>query len=193
MTFSPRRHSERLRADGKGPVKIRIEINTGEVVMRSIGRGSSHAQYLPAGHVVGLASRLQTIAPTGAIAVSEHTRGLVEGYFQLKSLGPIKVRGVSEPVNVYEVTGLGPLRTRLQRAAARGYTKFVGRQREMDPMKHAAELAKTGHGQIVAAVAEAGIGKSRLFHEFKAGNQSGWMVVEAFSVSHGKATVYLPG
>src|SRR6516165_10773324 len=84
MTFSPRRHSERLRADGKGPVEIRIEINTGEVVMRSIGRGSSHAQYLPAGHVVGLASRLQTIAPTGAIAVSEHTRGLVEGYFQLK-------------------------------------------------------------------------------------------------------------
>src|SRR5215831_12435725 len=62
----------------------------------------------------------------------------------------------------------------------------------MDAMKHAAELAKTGHGQIVAAVAEAGVGKSRLFHEFKAGNQSGWMVLEALSVSHGKASVYLP-
>jgi hypothetical protein len=135
---------------------------------------------------------MQALAPVGSIAATEQIRKLCEGYFVFKSLGPTKVKGVSEPVNVYEVTGLGPLRTRLQRAAARGYTKFVGRQREMDAMKHAAELAKTGHGQIVAAVAEAGVGKSRLFHEFKAGNQSGWMVLEALSVSHGKATVYLP-
>jgi len=99
---------------------------------------------------------------------------------------------VSEPVEVYEVIGLGPLRTRLQRSAVRGLTKFVGREREMEALKHAAELAKTGHGQIVAAVAEPGVGKSRLFHEFKVTSQSGWMVLEAFSVSHGKATAYLP-
>jgi predicted ATPase len=102
------------------------------------------------------------------------------------------VKGVSEPVEVFEVTGLGPLRTRLQRSASRGYTKFVGRQREMEAMKAAAEQAMTGHGQIVAAVAEPGVGKSRLFYEFKLKNQSGWMVLEAFSVSHGKATAYLP-
>ena len=71
------------------------------------------------------------------------------------------VKGVSEPVEVYQVTGLGPLRTRLQRSASRGYTKFVGRQREMEALKHASELAKTGHGQVVATVAEAGVGKSR--------------------------------
>ncbi len=117
---------------------------------------------------------------------------MIEGYFQLKPLGPTRVKGVSEPVNVYEVTGLGPLRTRLQRSAGRGLTKFVGREREMEAMKHAAEQAKAGHGQIVAAIAEAGVGKSRLLFEFKVKNQSGWMVLETFSVSHGKASAYLP-
>ena len=90
------------------------------------------------------------------------------------------------------MTGLGPLRTRLQRSAGRGLTKFVGREREMDAMRAAADRAISGHGQIVAAMAEAGTGKSRLFYEFKAKNQSGWMVLETFSVSHGKASAYLP-
>jgi tetratricopeptide (TPR) repeat protein len=135
---------------------------------------------------------MQALAPTGSIATSEQTRKFVEGYFQLKPLGPTKVKGVSEPVNVYEVTGLGPLRTRLQRSAGRGFTKFVGRAHEMDAMKHAADQARAGHGQIVAAMAEAGVGKSRLLFEFKAVSQSGWMVLETFSVSHGKASAYLP-
>ena len=133
------------------------------------------------------------LAPIGSIAVSETTRKLCEGYFALKPLGPTKVKGVSEPVNVYEVTGLGPLRTRLQRAAGRGLTKFVGREREMEALKHAAEQAKSGHGQIVAAMAEPGVGKSRLFFEFKATSQSGWMVLETFSVSHGKASALSAG
>src|SRR4029077_2899095 len=106
--------------------------------------------------------------------------------------GPSRIKGVSEPVNVYEVTGLGPLRTRLQRSAGRGLTKFVGREREMEVLKHVAEQAKSGHGQIVAAMAEPGVGKSRLFFEFKATSQSGWMVLETFSISHGKASAYLP-
>jgi tetratricopeptide (TPR) repeat protein len=135
---------------------------------------------------------MQTLAPTGSIAVTDATRRLCEGYFLFKSLGPTQVKGVSEPVNVYEVTGLGPLRTRLQRAVGRGLTKFVGRQRELDALKQAAELAKAGHGQLAAVVGEAGVGKSRLFYEFKAVTQSGSMVLETFSVSHGKASAYLP-
>ena len=135
---------------------------------------------------------MQSLARTGTVAISEQTRRLVEGYFELKPLGPTKVKGVNEPVNVYEVIGLGPLRTRLQRSAGRGLSKFVGRQAEMESLKRAAEQAKAGRGQIVAAIAEAGVGKSRLFFEFKAVAQSGWMVLEAFSVSHGKATSYLP-
>ena len=109
-----------------------------------------------------------------------------------KSLGPTRIKGVSEPVNVFEVIGLGPLRTRLQVAAQRGLTKFVGRQAELEQMKHALELARAGHGQIVAAMGEPGVGKSRLFFEFKAIAQSGCLVLEAYSVSHGKASAYLP-
>jgi predicted ATPase/class 3 adenylate cyclase len=187
-----RRYSDRLRAEGKAPVEIRIGINTGEVVMRSVGKDQSHAEYLPAGHAVGLASRLQTIAPTGSMALSEHTRRLVEGYFQLKSLGPTRMKGVTEAVNVYEVTGLGPLRTRLQRSASRGLSRFVGRDAEIAQMNRALERAKAGRGQVVAAVAEPGVGKSRLFFEFKAVAQSGCIVLEAFSISHGKASAYLP-
>jgi class 3 adenylate cyclase len=187
-----KRYSARLRELGNLPIEARVGVNTGEVVVRSITTGEGHTEYTPIGHTANLASRMQALAPTGSIAISEQTRKFCEGYFTLKPLGPTKVKGVSEPVNVYEVTGLGPLRTRLQRSAGRGYTKFVGRAREMDAMKRAAEQAKAGHGQIVAAMAEAGVGKSRLLFEFKAISQSGWMVLETFSVSHGKASAYLP-
>src|SRR5208337_657235 len=174
------------------PIQGRVGINTGEVVVRSITTGAGQVEYTPIGHTTNLASRMQTAAPVGSVAVSENTRKLCEGYFVLKPLGATKVKGVSEPVNVYEVTGLGPLRTRLQRSVGRRLTKFVGREREMEALKHAAGLAREGHGQIAAAVAEAGAGKSRLYFEFKATSQSGWMVLETFSVSHGKASVYLP-
>jgi len=163
-----KRHSSRVVADGGTPIQGRVGINTGEVVVRSIQTGAGQVEYTPIGLTTNLASRMQTAAPVGSIAVTEATRKLCEGYFILKPLGATKVKGVGEPVNVYEVTGLGPLRTRLQHAAGCGLTKFVGRQAEIDAMERAAELAKAGHGQIVAAMAEAGIGKSRLFYEFKA-------------------------
>src|SRR5713226_489366 len=186
------RYSAKVVADGGTPVEARIGATTGEVVVRSITTGEGHIEYTPIGHTANLAARMQAVAPTGSIAISGQTRRLVEGYFQLKGLGPTRVKGVSEPVEVYEVTGLGPLRTRLQRAVGRGLTKFVGREREMEALKHAAEQAKGGRGQIVAAMAEPGVGKSRLYFEFKATSQSGWMVLETFSVSHGKASSYLP-
>jgi len=192
MQEEMRRYSSRLRESGDLPVEARIGVNTGEVVVRTIATGSAKSEYTPIGHTANLASRMQALAPTGSIAVSENTRRLVEGYFVLKSLGPTRVKGLSEPINVYEVTGIGPLRTRLQRAVGRGLTKFVGREREMEALKHAAELAGQGHGQIVAAMAEPGVGKSRLYFEFKATSQSGWMVLETISVSHGKASAYLP-
>ena len=192
MQEDVKRYSEKLRAEKGVNLEVRVGVNSGEVVVRSIKTDDAHTEYTPIGHSTSLASRLQALASPGSIAISETVRKLVEGYFALKPLGPARIKGVSEPVNVYEVTGLGPLRTRLQRSAVRGYTKFVGRQREMDAMKRAAEQAKAGHGQIVAAVAEPGVGKSRLFFEFKATSQSGWMVLETFSVSHGKATAYMP-
>jgi class 3 adenylate cyclase len=163
-----KRYSDKLRERGEPPISIRVGANLGEVVVRTIKTDKTHTEYVPIGHSISLASRLEALAAPGSIAISEPVRKVVEGYFALKPLGLARIKGVSEPLEIYEVTGLGPLRTRLQRAAARGYTKFVGRQREMDAMKHAAEQAKAGHGQIVAAVAEPGVGKSRLYFEFKA-------------------------
>jgi class 3 adenylate cyclase/predicted ATPase len=187
-----KRYSDRMRQEGRLPLQARVGVNTGEVVVRSIQTGAAHPEYTPIGHTANLAARMQVLAPVGSIAATKQVRKLCEGYFLFNSLGPTRVKGVSEPVNVYEVTGLGPLRTRLQRAVGRGLTKFVGREREMEAMKAAAEQADAGHGQIVAAMAEPGVGKSRLFYEFKATSQSGWMVLEALSVSFGKASAYLP-
>jgi class 3 adenylate cyclase/tetratricopeptide (TPR) repeat protein len=192
MQEDVKRYAEKLRAEKGVNLQVRVGVNTGEVVVRPIKTDEAHTEYTPIGHSTSLASRLQALAAPGSIAISETVRKLVEGYFALKPLGPARIKGVSEPVNVYEVTGLGPLRTRLQRSAGRGYTKFVGREREMDAMEAAADRAISGHGQIVAAMAEAGTGKSRLFYEFKVKNQSGWMVLETVSVSHGKASAYLP-
>ncbi|MFZ0889772.1 MAG: adenylate/guanylate cyclase domain-containing protein [Candidatus Binataceae bacterium] len=192
MQEEVKRYAEKLRAEKGVNVQVRVGVTTGEVVVRSIKTGDAHTEYTPIGHSISLASRLQALAAPGSIAISENVRELVEGYFVLKALGPARIKGVSEPVNVHEVTGLGPLRTRLQRSASRGLSKFVGRQAEMEAMKRALELTKAGHGQIVAAMAEAGVGKSRLFHEFKAIVRSGAAIAEAFSVSHGKASPYLP-
>ena len=133
--------------------------------MRSIRTDDAHVEYTPIGHSTSLAARMQTLAPTGSIVITEHTQKLAAGYFELEALGPARIKGVSEPVNVYEVTGIGPLRTRLERSASRGLSKFVGRQAEIEQLARALELARGGHGQIVAAMAEAGVGKSRLFHD----------------------------
>jgi class 3 adenylate cyclase len=187
-----KRYSDRMRQEGRLPLQARVGVNTGELVVRSIQTRDAHTEYTPIGNTANLAARMQVLAPIGSIAATEGVRKLCEGYFLFNGLGPTKVKGVSKPVNVYEVTGLGPLRTRLQRSAGRGLTKFVGREREMEAMRHVAELAKQGHGQLVAAMADPGVGKSRLFYEFKARSAAGWMVLETFSISHGKASAYLP-
>ena len=187
-----RRYSAGLRARGGSPIEARIGANTGEVVMRSILTGGGHSEYSPVGHTANLASRMQTIAPSGSIVVTEDTRGLVDGYFRMRPLGHVTLKGIATPLNAYEVLSLGPLRTRFQRATGRGLTRFVSRDTELKQIKHALELARAGHGQMVAAVGEPGVGKSRLFHEFKAVSQTGTLLLEAYSISHGKASTYLP-
>src|SRR4030095_11759624 len=114
------------------------------------------------------------------------------GYFAFKDLGQTQIKGVEAPLKVYEVLGVGLLRTKLQVAARRGLTRFVGRQSELEQMQHALTQAKAGHGQIVGVMGEPGLGKSRLFYEFKLTAQGGCLVLEAYSVSHGKASPYLP-
>jgi class 3 adenylate cyclase/tetratricopeptide (TPR) repeat protein len=186
------RYSDRLGAEGHQRVQARVGINTGEAVVRSLLTGAGHPEYTPIGHSVGLAARMEALAPIGSVAVTAQTKKLCDGYFNFKPLGAARVRGVSEPVGVYEVTGLGPLRTHFQLSAERGLSKFVGRQSELEQLKRALDLVKAGRGQLVAVLGDAGVGKSRLLHEFKVLAQSECIVLETFSLAHGKDSSYLP-
>ena len=191
MQQAIREHAAKHVMQGHPAIATRVGVSTGEVVVRTIETGG-RTEYTPIGLTANLAARLQTVAFPGSVAVSETIRRLCEGYFTFRGLGPTAVKGIGEPIEVYEVTGVGPLRTHFDLATQRGLTRFVGRERELADLKRALELTQSGHGQIVAAVAEAGTGKSRLVYEFKAALPRGCKVLEAYSVSTGKAAVYQP-
>jgi class 3 adenylate cyclase/predicted ATPase len=186
-----KRYSDGIRSEGL-PLQVRIGVNTGEVVVRTVQTGEGHTEYVPIGHATSLAARMQALAPIGSIAATEPVRRLCEGYFTFKTLGPTKVKGVRDPVEVYEVTGPGALHSHFELSARRGLTRFVGRERELDQLRRALELALDGQGQVAGVVAEAGTGKSRLFYEFKGTIPATCKVLEAYSVSHGKASPWLP-
>ena len=192
MQEAMRRYADSVRLARGVPLQIRVGLNTGEVVVRSIRTDDLHTDYVPIGHATSLAARMQSLANPGSIVVSASTFRLTDGFFAFHALGAAQIKGVSEPVPVYEVVGVGPLRTRLHVAARRGLVQFVGRQPELELMQQAWEQAQRGQGQIVAAVGEPGVGKSRLCYEFKLRCQRQGLVLETFSVSHGKAYPYLP-
>jgi predicted ATPase len=192
MQAESKRYAEQLRREQGLNLQIRVGVNTGEVVLRSIRKDDLHTDYTPVGHSIHLAARMESLASGGAVVVSEGTYKLVEGYFECKALGAAKVKGVTEPIAIYEVLGAGPLRTRLQVALRRGVTRFVGRQRELEQLQHALLQAKAGHGQIVGVMGEPGLGKSRLFYEFKLLAPRDCLILDAYSVSYGKASPYLP-
>ena len=192
MQEEMRRYGDQVRLKHGVPLAMRVGVNTGEVVVRSIRKDDLHTDYVPVGHSTNLAARMEQMATPGSILITEDTKKLIEGYFELKALGAAEIKGRAEPLHVYEVLGAGPLRTRLQVAARRGLTRFVGRHTELEQMRRALVHAQAGHGQIVGVMGEPGLGKSRLFYEFKLLLQSGWLILEAYSVSHGKASPYLP-
>ena len=192
MQEEMRAYADQSRLKGGIPLQMRVGINTGEVVVRSIRKDDLHTDYVPVGHSTNLAARMEQLATPGSIVISEYTRKLTEGYFDLKALAAADIKGGAEPLNVYEVLGAGPLRTRLQVSARRGLTRFVGRRSELEQLRQALDQAKAGHGQIVSVMGKPGLGKSRLFYEFKLTSQSGCLVLEIFSVSYGKASPYLP-
>jgi class 3 adenylate cyclase/predicted ATPase len=192
MQDEMRRYAHVLREQGRAPLLMRVGVNTGEVVVRSIRKDDLHTDYVPVGHSTNLAARMEQLAAPGSILVSAYTHRLTDGYFEFKALGQTQIKGVEEPLHVYEVLGAGPLRTRLQVASSRGLTRFVGRHREMEQLQTALAHAKAGHGQIVGVMGEPGLGKSRLFYEFKLTSLSECLVLEAYSASYGKASAYLP-
>ena len=189
---SVKKYAEGIRRSHGAVLKVRVGVNSGEVVVRTI-RSDLRMDYTAVGESTHLAARMEQIADPGAIVITPETLALAEGYIQVKSLGPVPVKGLVDPVEVYEVMGSGPARTRLQAAARRGLTRFVGRDAEMDQLRRAHQLAGRGRGQVVAIVAEAGVGKSRLVYELvRSERLHGWLTLEGASVSYGTATSYLP-
>jgi class 3 adenylate cyclase/tetratricopeptide (TPR) repeat protein len=173
-------------------LRMRVGLNSGEVVVRAIGN-DLHMDYSAVGETTVLAARMEQMATPGSIRLTPGTLRLVEGLVRVHALGPVPVKGLPDPVDVFELVGASALRRRLQAAAARGLTRFVGRQHELDALHQALAQAEAGHGQVVALVGEAGVGKSRLAYEFvHAHPMQGWLVLESASVSYGKATPYFP-
>jgi class 3 adenylate cyclase/tetratricopeptide (TPR) repeat protein len=192
MQESMRRGADDLRRSHGVEVQIRVGMHSGEVVVRSVG-SDLRMDYTAVGQTTHLAARMEQLAPPGAVRMTAATLRLAEGYVEVKSLGPIPVKGLAEPVEVYDLTGTGAARTRLQAAALRGLTRFVGRDAEIEHMRRVLGQADAGRGQVVAIVGEAGVGKSRLVHEFTHSHRvQDWLILQAPSVSYGKATSYLP-
>ncbi|HEX2888008.1 AAA family ATPase [Vineibacter terrae] len=173
-------------------MQIRVGLNSGEVVVRAIG-SDLHMDYTAVGRTTHLAARMEQLASPGSVLMTASTLAMVEGFVTVEPLGPIPIEGLSDTVTVYEAVGAGPVRTRLQVAAGRGLTPFVGRDVEMQQLRQAQQRANDGQGQVVAIVAEAGMGKSRLLYEFaQAASLREWLVVQCASVPYGKSTSYLP-
>jgi class 3 adenylate cyclase/tetratricopeptide (TPR) repeat protein len=192
MQDAVKQYAEDVRRREGVLIQIRVGLNSGEVVVRSIG-SDLRMDYTAVGQTTHLAARMEQLAAAGSALLAPDTLQLAEGYVQVKPLGPVQVKGLSAPVEVYELVGAGTARSRLQAAAARGLTKFVGRDAELETLRRTLEQAGSGHGQIVALVGEPGVGKSRLVWEFSHSHRTqGWLVLAAGAVSYGKATSYLP-
>jgi len=185
-------YAEALRRQQGLDVQIRVGLNAGEVVVRSIGN-DLHMDYSAVGQTTHLAARMEQLARPGTALLTADTLRLVEGYVEVKPLGPVPVKGLQEPIEVYELLRAGEVRSRLQAAVARGLTRFVGREAQLEHLRQALARAGAGQGQVVASVGEAGVGKSRLLYEFTRSHHAhGWLLLASHSVSYGKATAYLP-
>jgi len=174
------------------PIQIRVGINSGDVLVRAID-SDLHMDYTAVGQTTHLASRMEQMATPGTILLAPATLQLAEGYVQVTARGPVAVKGLPGPIEIFVLTGASAQRSRLHVAAARGLTRFIGRDAEIEQIRRALDLARAGRGQLVAIVGEPGVGKSRLVYEFTHSHRTqDWLVLEAGSVSYGKATSYLP-
>jgi class 3 adenylate cyclase len=187
-----RRYANELRLRQGLNFSVRMGINSGEVIVGKIG-DDLRMDYTAQGHTVGLAARMEQIAEPGKVYLTAHTAAQIQGYFALADLGEMKIKGVQGALHVYELQGLGQMRTRLDVSRSRGFSRFVGRGDEMHVLESALARAREGNAQIVGIVGEAGLGKSRLCYEFlERCRARGLMTHETAGVAHGKAIPFLP-
>jgi class 3 adenylate cyclase len=192
MLEAVRTYAEDVRRAHGTAIRIRVGLNSGEVVMRLIS-DDLHMDYTAMGESVHLASRMEGLADAGSALLTRDTLALAEGYIEVRPLGPTAVKGLDRPVEAYELVHAGPARTRLQASSGRGLTPFVGRQEERAALDRALTQARAGQGQVAALVAEAGVGKSRLVWEtIRADGARGWRVLQTGAVSYGQSAAWLP-
>ncbi|MFA5939452.1 MAG: adenylate/guanylate cyclase domain-containing protein [Sinimarinibacterium sp.] len=160
-----RRYADELRLSHGLNLTMRVGLNSGEVVVGRIG-DDLRSDYTAQGPTVNLAARMEHICEPGRIYASRDTASLLEGYFRLRSLGATEVHGIDAPVEVFELEAAEGLRTRLDRSLARAGSPFIGRERELAGLVAALDRVRAGQGQVVAVIGNAGLGKSRLCHEF---------------------------
>src|SRR5262245_22221570 len=192
MQAALRRYADEVRRTHGLEVLLRVGLNSGDVLVRTIGN-DLYMNYSGVGLTTNLAARMEQLAPPGTIRLTAGTLRLVEGAVRVNALGPIPIKGLAEPVDVFELVGATPVHRRLQAAVARGLTRFVGRDQELAVLTQALAQAAQGQGQLVALLGEAGVGKSRLVYEVIHSHATqGWRVLESAAVSYGSATPYFP-
>ena len=192
MQDAVKRHAEEIQRSHGAPIQIRVGLNSGEVVVGAIGN-DLRMDYTAVGQSTHLAARMEQAAMPGSILLTGATLRLAEGYVKVRPLGKLQVKGLAEPLDAYELIGAEAVRTRLQAAATRGLTRFIGRDAELERLQKAWARTAAGQGQLVAVVGEPGVGKSRLFYEFaRSRPREPRLMLESGSVSHGKVTAYLP-
>jgi class 3 adenylate cyclase len=186
------RYAADLRREQGLNFSVRMGLNSGEVVVGTIG-DDLELDYTAIGHTVGLAQRMESLAEPGHAYLTGHTARLVDGFFALRDLGSFELKGVSEPARVFRLEGTGALRTRLDVAGARGFSRFVGRRDELAALEAALAAALGGRGAVVGVVGEPGVGKSRLCHELAERCRAREITVfEGHGVSYGKRIPLLP-
>jgi tetratricopeptide (TPR) repeat protein len=192
LTEELRRYARELRLERGLSFSVRMGLNSGEVIVGKIG-DDLRMDYTAQGHTVGLAARMEQLAEPGKVCLTEDTAKLIEGYFQLENLGPVRITGMREPIHVFELQGVGELRTRIDVSRMRGFSRFVGRVEEMQALEAALTRAREGQAQVIGVVGEAGAGKSRLCLEFLERIRGrGITTNEAHGLAHGKATPLVP-
>ena len=192
MQEAIRQFAEKAGGGGGGPVQIRVGIHSGEAVVRSVG-SDLRMDYTAVGKTTHIAARMEQLAPPGAVYVTASVLGLVQGQVIARAVGPIAVKGLSSPVDVWEIIGPGPASARFEARASFGLTPFVGRDEPMQQLANGLARTERGEGQVIAVVGEAGVGKSRLFWEFLLRHVTpASTVLRARPVSYGKASPYLP-
>src|SRR5215471_1249795 len=176
--------AEDVRRENGLEFAVRMGLNSGEVVVGRIG-DDLRMDYTAQGHVVGLAARVQQLAPPGGITATEQTARLAAGFFDFLDRGEQSLKGASVPVHVFELRGPGRIQSRLERSQARGFARFVGRERELAFLDEALRQTQSGRPTVALVTAEPGAGKSRLCHEFVE-RAHGAALHYARALSHGR-------